>query len=196
MSSRSHTSRRPAWADLRFLVGVILVLASVGGVWFIVSSARQTEPVYVAVRAIVPGEPVAAADLAVVDVALGVASNAYLRADDLGERLSAEGHEVRRLTEPGGADGLDLVVSLGGDGSILRAVNLLDGRPVPVLGVNFGQLGYLTACEPDDVDVAVSRVLSGEHDIEERMMLAVEVRRADGTVVGSGHGLNELVVER
>ncbi|HAJ17812.1 MAG TPA: hypothetical protein DCL57_06900, partial [Microbacterium sp.] len=89
MSSRSHTSRRPAWADLRFLVGVVLVLASVGGVWFIVSSARQTEPVYVAVRAIVPGEPVAAADLAVVDVALGVASNAYLRADDLGEGLVA-----------------------------------------------------------------------------------------------------------
>ena len=121
---------------------------------------------------------------------------AVAQADDLGERLSAEGHEVRRLTEPGGADGLDLVVSLGGDGSILRAVNLLDGRPVPVLGVNFGQLGYLTACEPDDVDVAVSRVLSGEHDIEERMMLAVEVRRADGTVVGSDRGLNELVVER
>ena len=89
MSSRSHTSRRPAWADLRFLVGVVLVLASVGGVWFIVSSARQTDPVYVAVRAIVPGEPVAAADLAVVDVALGVASNAYLRADDLGEGFVA-----------------------------------------------------------------------------------------------------------
>ena len=121
---------------------------------------------------------------------------AVVQADDLGERLSAEGHEVRHLIEPGGSAGLDLVVSLGGDGSILRAVNLLDGRPVPVLGVNFGQLGYLTACEPDDVDVAVGRVLRGEHGIEERMMLTVEVRRADGTIVGSDHGLNELVVER
>ncbi|SVB91085.1 uncharacterized protein METZ01_LOCUS243939, partial [marine metagenome] len=76
---------------------------------------------------------------------------AVVQADALGARLSSEGHEVRWLTDPGGADDLDLVVSLGGDGSILRAVNLLDGRPVPVLGVNFGQLGYLTSCEPEDV---------------------------------------------
>ena len=121
---------------------------------------------------------------------------AMTQAEDLGARLSAEGHAVRRLADSGGADGLDLVVSLGGDGSILRAVHLLDGRPVPVLGVNFGHLGYLTACEPDDVDAAVGRVLRGDHGIEERMMLRVEVRSADGTVVGSDHGLNELVVER
>ena len=64
-------------------------MASVGGVWFIVSAARHTQPVYVAVRAIVPGEPVAAADLAVVDVALGTASDAYLAADGLSEGLVA-----------------------------------------------------------------------------------------------------------
>ena len=121
---------------------------------------------------------------------------AVVQADALGARLSSEGHEVRWLTDPGGADDLDLVVSLGGDGSILRAVNLLDGRPVPVLGVNFGQLGYLTSCEPEDVEASVGRMLGGDHGIEERMMLSVEVRRADGTVVGSDHGLNELVVER
>jgi len=89
MFSPSRTARRPAWADLRFLVGIVLVVASVGGVWFIVSAARHTQPVYVAVRAIVPGEPVAAADLAVVDVALGTASDAYLAADGLSEGLVA-----------------------------------------------------------------------------------------------------------
>lgn len=89
MFSPSRTSRRPAWADLRFLVGVILVLASVGGVWLIVSAGRQTQPVYIAVRAIVPGEPVAAGDLAVLDVALGGAADAYLGTDDLEEGLVA-----------------------------------------------------------------------------------------------------------
>jgi len=121
---------------------------------------------------------------------------ALVQARELGSRLSMEGHEVRWLTEVGEAEDLDLVVSLGGDGSILRAVNLLDGLPVPVLGVNFGQLGYLTACEPDEVDVAVGRVLRGEYALEERMMLAVQVRRVDGTALDIEHGLNELVVER
>ncbi|MDP6975468.1 MAG: NAD(+)/NADH kinase [Acidimicrobiales bacterium] len=121
---------------------------------------------------------------------------AVAQADELARRLSAEGHEVRRLGGAGDADGLDLVVSLGGDGSILRAVHLLDGRAVPVLGVNFGQLGYLTACEPDDVEASIGRVLRGEHAIEERMMLRVDVHRADGDHAGGDHGLNELVVER
>ena len=46
-------------------------------------------------------------------------------------------------------DGADLVVCLGGDGTMLRAVRLLDGAPVPLLGVNVGVLGYLTEIEPD-----------------------------------------------
>jgi len=89
MVSESRSSRRPAWADLRFLVGIVLVVASVGGVWIVVSAARQTQPMYVAARAIVPGEPVDAADLAVVEVTLGAASDAYLHADQLEEGLVA-----------------------------------------------------------------------------------------------------------
>ena len=128
---------------------------------------------------------------------------AVAQADSLAATLAADGHTVVRSDAPGfdggAVDGeLDLVVSLGGDGSILRAVHLLDGRPVPVLGVNHGELGYLTAVEPDEAGAAVGRTLTGDHDIEERMMLRIEVRRADGSpprrVVD--HALNEVVLAR
>ncbi len=121
---------------------------------------------------------------------------AVAQATELAGWLAGEGHEVRHPPDPGDAGRLDLVVSLGGDGSILRAVHLLDGAAVPVLGVNFGQLGYLTACEPGDVHDAVRRVLAGDHQIEERMMLRVEVQRGDGAVVAVDHALNEVAVER
>ena len=118
-----------------------------------------------------------------------------------------DGHRVDRSDDPGFAatgldDATDLVVSLGGDGSILRAVDLLAGRPAPILGVNHGELGYLTAVEPADAHSSVVRVLAGDHDLEERMMLRVEVHRA-GDRTGDrpvpavvAHALNEVVVER
>ena len=126
---------------------------------------------------------------------------AVAQADSLAATLAADGHTVVRSDAPGfdggAVDGeLDLVVSLGGDGSILRAVHLLDGRPVPVLGVNHGELGYLTAVEPDEAGAAVGRTLTGDHDIEERMMLRIEVRRADGPLLVVDHALNEVVLAR
>lgn len=89
MASDSRFARRPAWADLRFLAGIVMVVASVAGVWFVVSTARLTDPVFAAARALVPGEPITADDLAVVDVALGSASGAYVHADDALEGLVA-----------------------------------------------------------------------------------------------------------
>ncbi|MEN2738013.1 SAF domain-containing protein [Microbacterium sp. X-17] len=71
---------RPLWADVRFLLGIVLILVSVSGVWLVVAAARQTTPVLVASRTLVPGHEVAAGDLRIVDVALGAASSAYLSA--------------------------------------------------------------------------------------------------------------------
>lgn len=68
---------RAFWADLRFLLGVALVVASVAGVWLVVAAARQTAPVFAAARTIVPGEAIAADDLRVVEVALGQLEDAY-----------------------------------------------------------------------------------------------------------------------
>ncbi|MEM7142026.1 MAG: NAD(+)/NADH kinase [Actinomycetota bacterium] len=133
---------------------------------------------------------------------------ASAHARDLAEWLTSEGHEVRVPPEDADvsgldghavdvdrfADGLDLCVTLGGDGSILRAVELLGESPVPILGVDHGQLGYLTEVEPAEAQAAVSRVLAGDHAIDERMLVAVAIS-VDGAVE-THLALNEAVVER
>ena len=118
------------------------------------------------------------------------------QAAELAQWLSEEGHEVHHPFIAEKSQLLDLVVSLGGDGSILRAVDLLGESEVPILGVNFGHLGYLTACEPSEVKDLITQVLDGQQSIEKRMMLQVKVSKSDGTLLGETHVLNDVVVER
>lgn len=97
--------------------------------------------------------------------------------------------------------GLDLAVTLGGDGTILRAVSLVSRNGVPLLGFNLGRLGYLADLEPEHLTDALQRVLAGDYAIEERMMLSVFVQRAGEPPVipaidGDMWALNEVVVER
>lgn len=100
------------------------------------------------------------------------------------------------------AEGLDLTVTLGGDGTVLRAVNLVSRAGVPLLGVNLGRLGYLADVEPEGLTDALARVLSGDCSIEDRMMLSVVVQRAGEPALLTPHpgsdmwALNEAVVER
>ncbi len=93
------------------------------------------------------------------------------------------------------AEGLDVVISLGGDGTMLRAVDLAYEARVPVLGVNVGQLGYLTEVETHDFDAALDRVLGGNYEVAERMMLQVDVESA-GSARGTWFALNEAVLEK
>jgi NAD+ kinase len=106
------------------------------------------------------------------------------------------GLEDRGVPEDWFGQGLDLVVSLGGDGTMLRTVSLVAADDVPVLGVNFGQLGYLTEIEPVDLTRSLERFFAGEHRIEERMLL--EVRLALGAAGDERRwvALNEAVLER
>ncbi len=89
----------------------------------------------------------------------------------------------------------DLVLSLGGDGTMLRSVRLLEGAAVPVLGVNLGALGYLTEVEPELLDDSLTKIAAGASaggwHIDERMMLDIAV---NGERVG--RALNEAVVEK
>jgi NAD+ kinase len=94
----------------------------------------------------------------------------------------------------------DLVLCLGGDGTMLRAVNLLDGAPVPLLGVNLGRLGYLTEVEAEHVTDALERIEAGPEagrwQLDVRMMLDVFVTTAEGIEHGVWRALNETVVEK
>lgn len=98
------------------------------------------------------------------------------------------------LTEDG--SDIDLAVSLGGDGTMLRTVALASAKGVPVLGVNLGRLGYLTEVEPAGLRGALERFLAGEYEVEERMTLEVEIAKAGGGEPRVCPALNEAVVEK
>ena len=91
---------------------------------------------------------------------------------------------------------LDLAVSLGGDGTMLRTVGLVAEAGTPVLGVNVGQLGYLTEVEPGEAIEAVEKVLAGDHGIEERMLVAVRVDAETELGPVPHAALNEVVLEK
>ena len=92
--------------------------------------------------------------------------------------------------------GLDLAVSLGGDGTMLRTVDLVAGDDVPVIGVNLGHLGYLAEVEPQHLCDALEQFFAGTCHIQERMRLTVEVRAGTGRAAEarSYPALNEAVL--
>jgi NAD+ kinase len=122
--------------------------------------------------------------------------------------LGELGHSTELLdaSSSGGAarDGgdlgrLDLAVSLGGDGTMLRTVDIVSPGGVPVLGVNLGHLGYLTAVEPEGLRDALRRFLAGDYQVESRMTLDVSVTDdgGDGSLsVLHRSALNDLVLQR
>ncbi|MGH9269156.1 MAG: NAD(+)/NADH kinase, partial [Acidimicrobiales bacterium] len=97
--------------------------------------------------------------------------------------------------EDGFARGLDLAVSVGGDGTMLRAVDLVGAAGVPVLGVHGGHLGYLTEVEPPGLHAALGRFFAGDHGIEERMTLEVAVEGGPGPAAAR-MALNEAWLEK
>jgi len=89
---------------------------------------------------------------------------------------------------------VDLVVVLGGDGTILRVVRLLNGQEVPILGVNLGTFGFLAEVEVDNLIDALDKIKKGNYDIEARMTLTCEISSGAEKTVHSG--LNEVFVGR
>jgi NAD+ kinase len=92
-------------------------------------------------------------------------------------------------------DGQDMIVLLGGDGSMLRAGTFAARHGTPILGVNLGRLGFLGEVEPDGWQPALERILAGSYWLEQRMMLHVEHRRG-GQVLDAYEALNEAVIGR
>ena len=87
----------------------------------------------------------------------------------------------------------DLVIVVGGDGSMLGAARALARHKVPVLGINRGSLGFLTDIRPDELELKVAQVLEGQYLTENRFLLEAEVRR-QGEAIGQGDALNDVVL--
>ncbi len=103
---------------------------------------------------------------------------------------------VAVLGEQVAAGELEIAISLGGDGTILRAAELVREGAVPVLGINMGHVGFLAEIDREAMDEAVRRVIDRDYTVEERLALSVEVQDADGAVVYETWALNEATVEK
>ena len=134
--------------------------------------------------------------------------NALRSARFVADRLTAAGIAVRTLagefSSPGAhevpasdaaAEGAELVIVLGGDGSLLRAAEFSRPAGVPLIGANLGHVGFLAEAEPDGLADLVERVVARDYAVEERMTIDVSVRR-NGTGIASTWALNEATVEK
>lgn len=112
------------------------------------------------------------------------------------EKLVNSGYKVDILTEEQTPnESADFALVLGGDGTILRACKKLYNMDIAMLGINFGNLGYLTECNPDTAIEAIDKIIEGEYTLENRIMLSGQVIR-DGKSVYSFSALNEVAFFR
>jgi NAD+ kinase len=108
--------------------------------------------------------------------------------------LRCAGADVVPAT-PDAAQDAEMVIVLGGDGTLLRAAEIARPAGAPLLGVNLGHIGFLAEAEPDDLAGAVDQVVEHRYTVEERMTIEVTVRQ-DGIVTAGTWALNEASVEK
>jgi NAD+ kinase len=139
-----------------------------------------------------PGRP-AALDLGKKLASWGAEHGVELRT--LHQERGCLGQEVPCVPPEQFPEGLDLVVVLGGDGTLLRALGLVLEAEVPVLGVNLGRLGFLTEVEPNALWSALDAFWAGRYQVERRTTLAVRVL-VDGHTIAEDVAVNDVVLEK
>lgn len=139
-----------------------------------------------------------AAALRVIDAVLEAGARPVLEPNDHRDLVAADDRFGRAviLGDAVAEDDVEIAIVLGGDGTILRAAELVRESGSPVLGINMGHVGFLAEIERDDMDEAVRRVIQREYDVEERMALSVRVKDRAGRVVYETWALNEATVEK
>lgn len=134
----------------------------------------------------------------IVEELRGAGARPVLAADDRTELAAVDASfaDVDVLGASVDPNDLELAIVLGGDGTILRAAELVRGSNAPVLGINMGHVGFLAETERDEMDDAVRRVIARDYDVEDRLALSVRVKDVDGAVIYETWALNEATVEK
>ena len=91
---------------------------------------------------------------------------------------------------------IDALLTLGGDGTLLRGARLLGGRPVPILGINLGRLGFLTSCGRNETELALRRLAAGDYLAEKRMQLEAQAIDRAGSGRKRWFALNDVVLHK
>lgn len=174
-------ARRPFFADIRFIIGIVLVIASVAGVWLLITSSRQTVPVLQATRTVVPGEVISSADLQVVDVGLGAVAELYLAP----QRLEPGSIATRTL-----AEGELVPMSAVGDADDARTTTLVVSSTTIPAGVSSGAVVELWHAEPREDGRAFEKpkVLVAD-------AIVASVAQADGMLANSRTDV-EIIIDR
>ena len=97
---------------------------------------------------------------------------------------------------PLGSAPLDCMLTLGGDGTLLRGARLLKGAPVPVLGVNLGRVGFLTAAMKNEAETALQRLAEGRYKVEKRHTLQAAIVSSRGDEVQLPVALNDVIIHK
>jgi NAD+ kinase len=91
---------------------------------------------------------------------------------------------------------IDLLISIGGDGTILRAITFVGDLSIPIVGINTGRLGFLSTIQTNEIEGAVCQILNGDFKISERTLLSVETNPKNKDINELNFALNEIAVSR
>lgn len=113
--------------------------------------------------------------------------------DDIVGMLKVERSSAMHICQNNDFSQCDLVIVVGGDGSMLQAAQVLQGLPVPILGINRGRLGFLADVPPDDFQNKLSAVFAGHYELDPRFMLTMQIWQNDN-LVAKDIALNDIVL--
>jgi len=93
-------------------------------------------------------------------------------------------------------DSFDLLISVGGDGTILRAITFVRDLGIPIVGINTGRLGFLATIQTDEIENAMTEILKGDYKISERSLISVSTEPKNKDIVDTHFALNEIAISR
>ena len=93
-------------------------------------------------------------------------------------------------------DSYKLLISIGGDGTILRAITYVSDLSIPIVGINTGRLGFLATIQTNQIEIAIEDIIKGNYKISERTLLCVETQPENSELLETNFALNEIAVSR